>query len=52
MCFAAVSLLERFFGEEDDEDQNLAPQAASNGGFAFGLAKAPLAASAQPAFAF
>ena len=31
----AVSLLEKYFGEEGDEDENLLPNVA-NGGFAFG----------------
>ena len=31
----AVGLLEQFFGEEGDEDENLLPNVA-NGGFAFG----------------
>jgi hypothetical protein len=42
----AVGLLERYFGVDDEEDQNLAPN-VSNGGFAFGLAPAaPLGAFA------
>ncbi|KAL1526698.1 hypothetical protein AB1Y20_015398 [Prymnesium parvum] len=50
---AAVALLERYFGEEDDEDQNIAPN-SGHGGFAFGLPgnAAPLGVSNQPAFAF
>jgi hypothetical protein len=31
----AISLLEKYFGEEGDEDENLLPNVA-NGGFAFG----------------
>ena len=51
---AAVELLEKYFGEDDTEDQNLAPNTAANGGFAFGLQNnvTPLGVSAQPAFAF
>jgi hypothetical protein len=52
----AVELLETYFGEDDDEDENLLPNTAANGftfggtapttnGFSFGE-------SAQPAFAF
>lgn len=47
---AAVALLEKYFGEEDEEDQNLVPNTAANGGFAFGAQ--PLGVQAQPAFAF
>lgn len=46
----AVDLLERFFGEEDEEDQNVAPNPTSNG-FSFNAQPAqPF--GAQPAFAF
>lgn len=50
---AAVDLLERFFGEEDDEDQNIAPN-AGQGGFKFAASTAPtpLGTHAQPTFAF
>jgi len=45
---AAVALLDKYFGEDDAEDENLLP-AAQNGAFAFGVAPA---ANAQPAFVF
>ena len=50
----AVSLLEKHFGEDDDEDQNLAPNTTAHGGFAFGLAPGatPFGVSNQPAFVF
>ena len=43
----AVNLLERYFGEEDGDDENLLPNAA-NGGFMFA---APLAPQGQVGFA-
>ena len=42
----AVDLLDKFFGEEGDDDENLLPSAA-NGGFTFGAGAQP-----QAAFAF
>ena len=53
----AVHLLETYFGAEEEEDENLAPNATSSG-FAFGLAAPPAVnaafgqPAAQPAFAF
>ena len=54
----AVHLLEEYFGAEEEEDENLAPNATSSG-FAFGLAAPPAVGAtafgqpaAQPAFAF
>ena len=45
----AVQILEAHFGEEEDEDENLAPN-ASAGGFSFGNLAAQQ--QQQPAFAF
>ena len=54
----AVHLSETYFGAEEEEDENLAPNATSSG-FAFGLAAPPAVGAtafgqpaAQPAFAF
>ena len=44
----AVSLLERYFGEEDGDDENLLPN-TQGGGFTFA---APLAPQGQVGFAF
>ena len=41
----AVEILEAHFGEEEDEDENLAPD-VSGGGFSFGNMAAQLAAAA------
>jgi hypothetical protein len=49
LCYdKAVSILEKHFAEDEDEDENIAPS-ATNGGFTFGAT--PLAPSA-PAFVF
>ena len=45
----AVEILEAHFGEEEDEDENLAPN-VSGGGFSFGNMAAQQ--QQQPAFAF
>jgi len=45
----AVELLEKYFGEDADEEENLLPNTAGNT-FAFGAN--PLAQQAQPAFVF
>ena len=47
----AVEILEAYFGEEEDEDENLAPN-VSGGGFSFGGAALAPAVGQQPAFAF
>jgi importin subunit alpha-2 len=47
----AVHILETYFGEEEDEDENLAPN-NSAGGFAFGAGQALAPAGQVPAFAF
>ena len=44
----AVALLEKHFGEEGDDDENLLPS-TQNGGFSFG---APAMPAAQMGFAF
>ena len=44
----AVEILEAHFGEEEDEDENLAPD-VSGGGFSFGNMAAQLAAAAAAA---
>jgi len=47
-----VDILERFFGEDEDEDENLAPNAA-NGAFVFGMPQGGNAVAApQMGFAF
>ena len=46
----AVGLLEKYFGEDDDDDENLLPNTAPNAaGFTFG---APATPQAQMGFAF
>ena len=44
----AVGLLDKYFGEDDDDDESLLPDAAANT-FTFG---APMAPPAQAGFAF
>jgi len=44
----AVGLLEKYFGTDDDDDENLLPQTAGDNAFAFGTPAAP----AQMGFAF
>jgi len=44
----AVGLLERYFGTDDDDDENLLPQTAGDNAFSFGAPTAP----AQMGFAF
>jgi importin subunit alpha-1 len=44
----AVALLEKYFGEDGDDDENLLPQTAADGGFTFG-APAPAAFGVNPA---
>lgn len=49
----AVELLEKYFGEDGDEDENLVPNVAANNTFSFGApAATPFGAALQPAFAF
>ena len=47
----AIALLEKHFGEDGDDDENLLPS-AQNGGFTFGAPAAFGQATQQAAFAF
>ena len=42
----AVELLEKYFGEDGDEDENLKPNIANADGFTFGVPTADMSAAA------